>query len=252
MADNQKALASNFSTFINHFLVKDVDFKMAITTSDGTYSQNGKMVGDANLLTTAAAKSNKAQFIKNFTTWAKVGTSGSGIEQGLKTTKSFLDRYASSFLRKDAFLVIVFVSDEQDQSSGKQEEYLAYYKTLKANAGLVKAYSIVTQSLKGYEIDETIGTRYNYVAQNTNGTIGDINSDFYQTLDNMGFTISNLADSFALNSLPYKNNIKVFVNGTELVNGWSFDFISKSIKFNADSIPMNGAKIEVKYQVQVI
>lgn len=119
MADEQDSLGRNFQSFIDQFLVKGIDFKMAITTTDGTSSRNGKMVGDSSLLTSAAAKQNKTAFISNFKKLVNVGTRGSGVEQGLKTSAAFMDRYASSFLRSDAFLVVVYLSDEEDQSDKK-------------------------------------------------------------------------------------------------------------------------------------
>lgn len=251
MEDNQQALADNFNTFINHFLTKDVDFNMAITTTDGTNGKNGKMVNDSGLLSAAEAKKNKSVFINHFKKWVNVGSNGSGIEQGLKTSKSFFDRYGSSFLRKDAYLAIVFLSDEEDQSEKTKEEYLANLQKLKSSAGMVKAYSIVTQKNASYSRNETIGTRYNYISDKTNGLKGDIEGDFYKILNEMGFTISNLVDSFALAAAPYQNNVRVYVNGVELASGWSFDSVSKTVKFDSQNIPVNGANIIVKYQVQV-
>lgn len=250
MADNQENLAKNFDSFINQFLTKNIDFKMAITTTDGTSTRNGKMVGDSSKLTHASATGNRTAFTNNFTKWIKVGTSGSGIEQGLKCASSFLDRYASSFLRKDAYLVIVFVSDEEDQSEKKVSEYLAKFKSMKANQGMVKAYSIVTTKLPKYAQWETIGNRYMTISKETSGSSADITDDFAGTLQNMGGSIVNLIDHFALAQAPYENKIAVFVNNVEKANGWTYDAAAHSLKFNADSIPAEGAKIEVRYKVQ--
>lgn len=250
MADNQEALARNFNNFINQFLDKNIDFKMAITTTDGTSIRNGKMVGDSSMLTRAAAIGNRTAFTNNFTKWVKVGTSGSGIEQGLKTASAFLDRYSASYLREDAYLAIVFLSDEEDQSDKKVSEYLLRYQSVKKNAGMVKAYSIVTQTLQPTAQWETIGLRYNELAKGTGGMISDINDDFSVTLKDIGGNIVNLLDSFALADSPYDNNITVLVNSVQVNSGWTFDISSRSLKFNADSIPSPGAKIEVHYKVK--
>lgn len=251
MSDNQTALANNFSSFIDSFLAKDVDFKMAITTTDGTNGHNGKMVGNSDKLTSDLAKFNKTEFLNNFRTWSRVGVAGSGREQGLKTAKSFFDRYSSSFLRQDAYLAIVFISDEEDQSEKTVTEYLNFYKSLKSNPAMVKAYSLVTQKILPSQQWESIGHRYNYVADQTNGLKGDLDEDFAVTLNNIGTTISNLTDTFALNGSPYQNSIEVYVNGVKKTSGWSYDSVSKVVKFAANSIPVNGAAIVVKYKVQV-
>lgn len=250
MADNQDALGRNFNNFINQFLEKKVDFKMAITTTDGTSLRNGKMVGDSSMLTSASATGNRAAFTNNFTKWVKVGTSGSGIEQGLRTASSFLDRYSASYLRSDAFLTIVFVSDEEDQSDKKVAEYIARYQAVKQNKGMVKAYSIVNQSPQPTAQWETMGLRYNEVSKATGGTIGDINKDFATTLKDIGGSIVNLLDSFALAESPYDNSVTVMVNNVQVNSGWIFDVASHTLKFNADAVPAEGAKIEVRYKVK--
>jgi hypothetical protein len=249
MADNQNALALNFQNFIDQFLLKNINFKMAITTTDGTSSRNGKMVGDTNLLNQAAAIKNKNTFLSNFNRWVKVGTSGSSIEQGLKCAASFFDRYGSSFIREDAYLAIVFISDEEDQSNLKQEEYLNKLLSLKKNKGMVKAYSIVTQKIPVKGQGETVGTRYNYVSQSTGGLSSDITADFSKTLSNMGGTIVNLIDSFALSESPYNNKVEVFVNNVKVDTGWTYNISSRTIKFIDGKVPNEGAAIEVKYSV---
>ena len=249
MADEQDALGKNFSSFITQFIEKDVDFRMAITTTDGTSSRNGKMVGDSAKLTSSAAKASKSTFITNFTKWVKVGTAGSGIEQGLKTSVSFTDRYASSFLRPDAFLVVVYLSDEEDQSDKKVSEYLTKLQALKTNKGMVKAYSIVSVKNYGFQW-ETLGKRYMEVSNATAGTVGDIKQDFSATLLDMGGKIVNLMDSFALNESPYENLVEVYVNNSKLTSGYTFNAAQRTVKFNADSLPAEGSKVEVRYKVK--
>lgn len=249
MADEQEALGRNFQSFINQFIEKDIDFKMAITTTDGTSKRNGKMVGDSARLTRASAKGNKTAFINNFTKWVKVGTSGSGVEQGLKTSTSFMDRYASSFLRSDAFLVVVYLSDEEDQSDKKVSEYITKLQALKKNKGMVKAYSIVTVKSYGNQW-ETIGKRYQEVSTATAGTTSDIKKDFATVLLDMGGRILNLMDSFALNESPYLNEVEVYVSGAKVNSGYTFDASQRTIKFDANALPAEGSKVEVRYKVK--
>lgn len=249
MADEQDALGKNFQSFINQFIEKNIDFKMAITTTDGTSARNGKMVGDSSKLTRASAKGNKTAFLNNFTKWVKVGTSGSGVEQGLKTSTSFTDRYASSFLRPEAYLIVVYISDEEDQSDKKVSEYLAKLQALKVNKGMVKAYSIVSVKSYGYQW-ETIGKRYMEVSTATAGAIGDIKKDFSSTLLDMGGKIVNLMDSFALNESPYQDQVEVFVNNTKVASGYVFNAAQRTVKFDANSLPVEGSKVEVRYKVK--
>ena len=251
MADKQDSLGRNFSVFINQFLDKEIDFKMAITTTDATSKRNGMMVGDSKLLTTAAAKKNKSAFISNFTKFVKVGTKGSASEQGLKTSASFMDRYASSFLRPDAFLVVVYLSDEEDQSGKNVSEYLTKLQSLKKNKGMFKAYSIVAVKGGLKHSWESVGARYAELSTASAGTTSDIRKDFSDVLLNMGGTIVNLIDSFALNETPFQDKVEVYVNGLRVDSGYTFNSASRSIKFDEKSLPREGSKIEIRYKVNV-
>lgn len=249
MANEQDALAANFESFINQFLVKDIDFRMGITTTDGTSTKNGKMVGDSSKLTSAAALANKSQFLSNFKTWVKVGTRGSGKEQGLQTSENFISRYEASFLRKDAVLAVVYLTDEEDQSPKTVASYLSSLQATKENKAHVKAYSIITVREKANR-EETWGSRYEEISKLTAGVVSDIKKDFSSTLLNIGEEIVTLLDSFALNESPYQDKVRVYVNGNEVVDGWTFNVQQRSVSFDKGHLPAEGSKVEIHYQVQ--
>ncbi len=247
MSDEQKALAYNFDIFIHEFLTKKIDFQMFVTTTDATSRKNGRMIGAPGLLTAEAAKKNEKKFMSDFSKLIKVGTRGSGREKGLQTSESFLSRYSKAHFRKDAYLIVVYVSDEQDQSSKNVDDYINSVQAHKENSGLVKMYSIVTKTKTGRSW-ETIGSRYIEASEKTGGTSAHIKKDFYTILRDMGGKIVDLTDSFALSGIPYNNAIKVHVNGKEILEGWVFDNTSRTLKFNKDKVPSEGAKILVSYK----
>ncbi len=249
MGDEQKALAYNFDVFIHEFLEKNIDFKMAITTTDGSSSKNGRSVCDFRILDATAANSNESQFVKDFASCIKVGTRGSGREQGLKTSKSFVNRYVENWMRDDAYLVVVYVSDEEDQSENTVQSYVDSFKELKKSSGLIKLYSIVT-SKKTSTQWETIGYRYLEASEKTGGLTAHIKNDFYQVLREMGGKIVNLIDSFALSNKPFDDKVEVKVNGSAISSGYTYDNQSRSIKFVEGNIPNEGSKIEISYAVQ--
>ena len=252
MANKQKRLSESLGIFIDKFLDKNINFRMAITTTDGTNLFNGKMIGDANKLTSSyLTEVGKANFMAYFQAIVKVGTNGSGIEQGLKTSTTFFDRYAASFLRTDANLAIVEISDEEDQSDKAVGVYLDKLYALKSSKGKVKVYSVVTKTLPDdHTLSDSIGNRYILASQTTGATSSEIKNDFSTILLDIGNSIVSLVDSFALAEAPYNNVVKVFVNKTEVLSGWTFDIATHSIKFNSNSIPVEGATIEINYQVK--
>jgi hypothetical protein len=269
MGDEQDSLAYNFGTFITRFLSEDVDFRMGVTTTDTRAGFLGRDVDSANKrLTADEAKKNESQFIHAFKSIVKVGTHGSGREQGLLTTEAYLKdkKNVKNFLRDDAYLIVVIVSDEEEQSSQSAKHYANYLWGLKnGNKGLVKVYSIVTTpdtkennltctTVSGQQVcyansyfSGSIGYKYMELSKLTNGKSHDIHEDFYSILENMGGNIVDLLDSFALNEAPSDEaSIVVSVNGVVEVN-WAYNPETNAIKFMDGSIPLAGSEIKVEY-----
>ncbi|MGK0367179.1 MAG: hypothetical protein ACI9QD_000313 [Thermoproteota archaeon] len=252
MKDNQAALAYNFDIFINDFIEKNIDFKMAITTTDARSEHAGVMVlGSDILLTSEKATQNKAKFLNDFKNLIQVGTRGSGHEQGLSGSTSFVDKN-QTFLRDDAYFVLVYVSDEADQSSGEAGLYHTALSSVKGNAGLVKAYSIINMNDPATSTQWlTIGhERYKAVSDLSNGFIADIHQDFFQTLSHLGETIANLSESFALSQTPYQGIINVYINDQEVIGTWVYDAQSNAIKFDPNHLPQANDVVKIVYQTQ--
>lgn len=248
MDDEQAALGSNFSSFINDFVDSGIDFKMAITTTDTSHeTKRGKMVPGSEKLTSAFAQTEEAEFKKTFEKLVQVGTVGSGYEKGLEASEWFIINNPS-YLRKDAYLAVVILSDEEDQSVRSPEEYATILKNTKENAGLVKIYSIVDVK----RTNPGAGQHNNYVkyakaSELTNGEVSDIRGNFAQTLSGMSESLLSLLDSFPLSNKPKNGTLQVYVNNVES-RDFTYDSVSNSIKFDANSIPPVGANIKVVYK----
>jgi hypothetical protein len=252
MADEQMALGQNFSAFIDDFITKNVDFKMAITTTDTSTSYlKGFMVpGSDTKLTSAKAALDESQFKTDFNNLVKVGITGSGYEKGLEASEGFMQKYAASFLRADAYLAVVLVSDEEDQSPKTPTAYTDYLKSFKSQAGLVKFYTIadINKTNSGYGIS-TGADRYTKASSETGGVIADIRNDFYHNLSDMGDSIINLLDSFALANSPVTGSMIVYVNNVETTD-YTYDAETRSIRFDVNKLPPVGAEIKVLYRKQ--
>jgi hypothetical protein len=248
MSEEQASLGTNFSSFINDFIDENVDFKMGVTTTD-TRTNGGGQAYSTSLadLTSAEAQADEADFKADFARHVNVGIRGDGNEKGLQASESFINRYKDSWMRSDAYLVVVYLSDEEDQSPKTKEQYLAALQAAKTNAGYVKAYSIVNTVpcttgggiTCGYE-------RYGYQADQTGGTVADIKSNFATVLNDMGQQIISLLDTFPLAHDPVPGSIEVRVNGVVQSSGWSVT--GRQLKFDAGSVPAVGATVQVRYQ----
>jgi hypothetical protein len=150
-------------------------------------------------------------------------------------------------LRPDAYLIVVYVSDEQDDSSNTVDFYVQALRSFKSSPGLVKAYSIVNTVTPSNQYEE-IGTRYISATNSLGGSVSNIKQDFYSTLSSMGTQLVDLADSFAINNAAIAPSIEVRVNGNLQTSGWSYNASTFSIMFTEESLPSAGASINVQYQ----
>lgn len=159
MDNFQQQLVNNFSSFIDRFITKGYDFKIAVTTSEAYRYQQLALTGNCasfceesrvqfrrgsvsqpyvidkknyDLSTTNGKNLLKSDFIAN----AHMGTDGSGDERAFSSFISALNYGTNldgspspnkNFHRPDAFLAIVIISDEEDFSQtgvgGLNESY---------------------------------------------------------------------------------------------------------------------------------
>lgn len=255
MFNEQQALGNNFSAFIDEFITKNVDFKMGITTTDTRPELRGYMWPESDvLLTSEKAKLDEVKFKEDFKSLINVGVGGYGIEKGLLASEWFMKNHAKTFLREEAYLSVVIVSDEPDQSyedlggiwgvpgNLKPVVYFTdYLKSLKSNPGLVKIYSIVSP------MEIASADRYVQASNLTGGLVGSIEGDFHLLLNDISNALINLLDSFALSGQPEPETIKVFVNGSESTY-FTYDEISRSIKFHSEHVPAVGSEIKIFYE----
>jgi len=138
MVDEQIKLARNFDNFIDQFLEAEVDYQIGVVTTDMTdTTQAGRLVGETKIVdSTMDLDTARSTFEDN----VKVCATGSGFERGLAAAEAALSEPIISnenagFLRDDAALSIVFVSDEEDGSAIPTGEYLDFFKGLKGDRG---------------------------------------------------------------------------------------------------------------------
>jgi len=148
MIDEQIKLGSNFSAFIEEFVNAEVDYQIGVTTTDmvdGTH--RGRLQGETKLITSEMSFDDASTlFAEN----VHVCATGSGLEKGLDAARAALSEPVISeenagFLRPDAALAIVFVSDEDDLSIDPVGDYLDFFFGLKGEPAY-RARDLVTMS----------------------------------------------------------------------------------------------------------
>jgi hypothetical protein len=297
MDSSQSNLTSNFSSFISAFAAKDLDYKMAFTTTDAYRGLPGQLnrpaclefrdrVLDNNcnnvsgysasgykILTPASPGASLINSV--FSQNATVGIWGSGNERGMQSMHAALTanvNVAYNFLRDDAFLAVIMVSDEVDSSTAAPsytgstvESYVNFLDDITDSTGPLRQYSVnaitildnaCLSQLNSTFIGRTIGTQYISLANLTDGISTSLCGNFATDLERIADGILSLATQFYLSRIPIEATIAVRINGAVVPNkatnpmangGWEYIAASNSIKFSGAYIPPKDATVNVDY-----
>jgi len=266
MTDKQANLAAQAQTFLQTAVTLNTDYHVGVVTTDMfAASESGKLQsrnGAPKIITPATTDP-----VTAFQDDVQLGTFGSGIEQGLAAihaalTPPLVNDPATNggFLRDPAKLVVVAVSDEDDQSSGTVDFYVDFLKNIK---GYRNADMMTLNSVVGY--DETTGQphdcatgkggvavaapRWVEVAQRTNGICRSIcSTDWGSIASDLGLNTFGAQSQFFLTREAVASSIVVHVDGTLVSQpAWSFDAPSNSVIFDQADVPAQGATITVDY-----
>jgi len=226
MEEEQQALAYNFGEFYKYMeQLVDPDaeeevFHIGVISTDVYDPEHqGKLLGNPNIITDATPNA-AAVFAEN----VNVGLEGKGDEQGfyaavLALTEPLISAENATFLREDAYLFIIFVSDEDDRSFGEVGYYLKSFEQIKGigNDGMIKVAAVVgdVPEVPHWCWEEKAvepGERYASLAEGTGGLVLSIcDDDFAKNLDQLGFSAAGLRRQFGLTSRAVPISIQVWV-----------------------------------------
>ena len=244
MSPFQQNLSLNIGSFMSAFLLSGADYNMSvITTSDPFFN----VIVDSSY-------HNPEQTMSGLVV---TGIMGGGIERGLQMAKSALQSGAAApggaFFRADAKLVVIFVSDEPDQSIGGWSSYLPFFDAIKPLGDFIPFAGIG---------DHPSGCTYNYNGLHRNAAFGagywDIvdhyGGSWYSICANdWGVQLQSLANevterrSFILDEPdPIEDTIEVKVNG-QATSEWEYDASLNAVIFSEGHVPTEGQTITIDY-----
>ena len=136
MGDEQEKLGAGFGEFVRFFEVAEVDYHIAVRTTDMFNTgpgNSGQLVETSDGVRIIDRDTEDADDV--FEDLVNVGVEGSGAEMGLMAGLSALspplsDGANSGFLRENALLSVIFVSDENDYSRDPVDDYYKHFANL--------------------------------------------------------------------------------------------------------------------------
>lgn len=292
MANEQASVAAGAEDFLARLETTDMDFHLGVinTDMDETNPNAGVLIGNPAVITSDCrldGDSSDCTYADQFRARVLQGTSGSDQEKGLQAavaavTAPLADTRNAGFLREDALLNIVILSDENDCSDGGRlgseatgadcydrwelltpvADLVQDLREAKDDSSRIKMSGIVGMEQE-ISCDQAVpGSRYWDAIALMGGVRADIcESDYSPIMDALGEIASGIQTIFQLENAAYIDKeypitVRVTEPGGEPVvvpedptNGWTYLADYAQIQFNGDSVPTRGSHIEVEYYI---
>lgn len=267
MDEEQSEMRNNFSSFISEFVTLELDYQMAVVTTDmDNPSQAGRFVGDMMTPSTSAIE---AEFVSQ----ANQGSMGSGDERGMDAVYAALSAPLitgahAGFIRDEAALAVVVLSDEDDYSRIGDSTFQSFFQGLKTDPSKVTFNAIVGDPTSGglfsggctdwagsTMLSASAGDRYVNMATATGGLWRSIcYADYAETMQHISLTSAGMVATMRLAEVPTNFGlIEVYVEGTQwyygLYDGWTYDSDENSITFHGEALPEQGELVLVRYPI---
>jgi hypothetical protein len=279
LMEEQASLAQNFAAFLSGAQQQAVDYHIAVTTtgiapspSGWTRCPGGVDGGEAGRLFPADGSSprvitrgtpNAAQVFATNVTVGICHWDEQGLEAAYRALSQPLVNNSDDpttplpndgnlgFLRPDALLAMVFVSDEEDASPQSVDFYETFLRTVKANDPTLLNVSAIVgpMNLGTCPTASSSGSRYIQLAQHTGGLVESIcTQSWAASLANISVGVFSPRRRFPLSQVPADpSQIQVFVDGDRVTSGWTYDPATHSVVFATTSVPGFDSTIDVTY-----
>jgi hypothetical protein len=240
MADEQSNLENNFTYFASGLTSLDLDYQMAIITTD-----NPAFRGD---IMTPETSDLEDEFIAQ----AACGTGGSGnempSEMAYQSTQDSGDAGKDGdFLRDDSMLSMIFVSDEPDSSPSAWADYLSWFEGLKDDSDNLVVHAISGDWPTGCADASATNNVYEMTVATGGLYLSVCATDWSSHLEALVQGSAQDLSSFDLTQWPVPETIQVRIDGINTTTGWSWNEADNSVDFEESSIPEGGATIEIEY-----
>jgi hypothetical protein len=244
MDDDAANLAANTTSFTNALTAFDADFQLMVVTK-WIGCHNGAFITPETTNPTAEMSSDLSY---------DAASSGMG-EQGLRVSTEAISADLigpggcnEGFLREDANLSVLLVSDEPDQSADPWNTYVAALDAAAPGAIISAVAGDVPDGCGEAEP----GTGYAEAAAATGGAFLSIcDTDWGTHLLTLAEASVGLDRLFPLDAEPVPDSIEVEVDGVAVTTGWVWREDSNTVLFDAESVPGFGQTLVIRYEVAI-
>jgi len=236
MNDDQSRLASNFSYFISQLSNYTSNWRVMVANNDNGCTNSGTLTpntGNFSGIFTSAVQSGGGYYTESLLT------------VGLNAVNQMGSGCNGSFMRPNAMLHLVMVSDEPEQSSNSWSYYVQEMINQKGSAALVRISAIAGDYPSGC-YSAAYGSGYYEAANYTGGAFLSICASSWASYMQILAATSINQDTFELSAPAAESTIEVYVNGNLRTDKWYYDAGLQSVILQ-DDIPEGGDKIKIDY-----
>lgn len=263
MGQEQDELATNFPEMLGWLLDSGLDWHIGVVATDMVDPEHSgalRIAGEATAGARRWLEPTDLDPAATFGAMVRVGTDGAHAEQGRAATYTAIELLADTtnagFVRDDAAMHIVVVSDENDASFDTPislPDFVTFLSGFRWSAELVSFSSIVAP-VGGCPASPSPGVDYLKITREIGGIIWPICSDDWgAALADLGFLGTGLADEFYLSRRPVPSTIAVTVTaGADArvftAAEFAYDPARNSITF-VDFVPGPLDVVQITYEV---
>ena len=176
--------------------------------------------------------------------------SGGTREDGFESVHAYIEEnsYSSTWMRSDASLLVVFVSDEDDQSMHDMvtlDDFIDWYSIQRESVFLASIVNLDPKESTCNSNSHNTGERYIDATSYFGGIVVDICSDDWSTGVSDASQQVEPYEEWSLSYTPIESSIRIFYDG--IVNsGWVYDIKTNTIDFTGN-MPESGVLVEISY-----
>ena len=261
MYEEQTLLAESAGVFAAAAVDAGADLNVAVITMDNEdTTQQGRFQGTPAIMSFGRTGAlSRTEFEDAFAAAVQVGTYGSGTEVGLATSLAALtpplsNNVNAGFLRDEATLAVVYVSDEEDQSSGGVADYRSLLTALKhGDATRLMVFGILGDcpgGCSGNGGEAYAGCRYADLTDLTQGSwVSICDTDYDALVQDVVERAMVYPRSFPLKAQAVASSLTVKVNGVLMGQNIHYTFDNRTSTVIFFDPPAARARIDISYQV---
>jgi len=264
MEKRQNQLAAQVGVFVDALDQTQLNYQMAVTSMDmSPDGEKGRFIAQGGTPTVLTPSTPDLAGV--LASRLRIGANGSPVERGLQTMKNALSAPLATtgtnqgFLRANSLLVVIFLTDEEDESV--DDDYVGFLDHLRpplpsGDRSWVAHFMGVVADDPACRTAEwgafSVGTRYMTLAQASNGVVESIcDADLRRALTNVKARVLEVTTEYPLDREPNIDSIVVLVDGRTVPkneeNGWTYYAPKNSIRFHGTEVPKPGSMIRVTF-----